>query len=57
MTVTICIDRESAGKPGVHTNRWGKRLRSVRVWCGPIAIAWYAFNDYRLAVEPHEWSE
>lgn len=56
MTITVCVDRNFARRPGTHVNRWGKRLRSIRVWYGWIAVAWYRFDDYQLVTEPHEWS-
>lgn len=57
MTITICVDRHANWKPGRHVNRWGTRVRSVRVWWAWIAVAWYRFDDYHLVAEPHEWSE
>jgi hypothetical protein len=57
MTVTVCIDTEFQKKPGKHTNRWGNKIRSVRVWWLWFAVAWYRFSDYRLVTEPHEWSD
>ncbi len=55
VTITLCVDRDVNWKPGIHVNRWVK-LRSVRVWWLWFAVAWYRFSDYRLVVEPHEWS-
>lgn len=57
MTITFCVDRQANWRPGRHVNRWGRRLRSVRVWWAWFAVAWYRFNDYYLVAEPHEWSE
>lgn len=58
MTITVCIDRDGINwKPGRHVNRWGKKVRSVRVWWLFIAVAWYRFDDRHLVAEPHEWSE
>jgi len=57
MTITVCVDRQVQWRPGKHVNRWGKRLRSVRVWWLWIAVAWYRFDDRILVAEPHEWED
>lgn len=40
---------------GRHVNRWGKMLRSARVWWGPFAAAVYRMDDYDLVKYKHEW--
>ena len=57
MTITLCIDRDIQRKPGRHVNRWGKRLRSVRVWWLWFAVAWYRFDDHHLVTEALPWSD
>jgi hypothetical protein len=56
MTITLCVDRKTNWRPGLHVNRWSK-LRSVRVWWLWFAVAWYRFDDYHLVALPHEWSD
>jgi hypothetical protein len=57
-TVTFSWDDKYpfAWKPGRHVHRWGKRLRSARVWWLWFAVAYYAMDDYELVAEKHEWS-
>jgi hypothetical protein len=57
MTVTVCWGRPANWRPGRHVNRWGKRLRSVRVWWLWVAVAWYRFDDRVLVMYPHDWSD
>jgi hypothetical protein len=57
MTITVCFGRDIQLRPGKHVNRWGKRLRSVRVWWLWVAVAWYRFDDRTLVREPHAWSD
>lgn len=58
MTITVCLDRHDVSlRPGRHVNRWGRKLRSVRVWWLWIAVAWYRFDDRELVARRHEWSD
>jgi len=59
MTLTVCVDGNIARtkRPGVHVNRWGRQLRSVRVWWMWIAVAWYRLDDVDLVQLPHDWSD
>ncbi len=58
MTLTLCVDRQGVNwRPGKHANRWGKQLRSIRIWWLWFAVAWYRFDDRELVAEKHEWSD
>lgn len=57
MTFTLCMDRGVQWRPGRHVNRWGRQLRSARVWWLWFSVAWYRFDDKWLVQLPHDWAE
>lgn len=62
-TLTFSWDNEWGGeapisfKPGKHVNRWGRHIRSARVYWLWFAVAYYRMDDYELVSESHEWSD
>lgn len=56
-TLTFCWDFHRPWPRGTFVHRWGKMIRSWRVYGGPFAVAFYRMDDYELVAEPHDWSE
>lgn len=57
ITLTLCIDTSKPRPRGIHVNRWGKQLRSVRVYASVIAIGYYRMDDWNLVAHRHAWED